>query len=1538
MTRNSRRDDQSAKVAILADEFLDRCRAGERPSVESYCTQHPEIASEIRGVFDALLLVEDLKPKSHEQRSTSESLDSRVNAPSQISGYRIVRELGRGGMGVVYEAEQESLNRRVALKVLAGHGQGDANAMARFESEARAAARMHHTNIVPVFEVGRDNGYMFYAMQLIHGQGLDKVIDEVRQLRQPRSGLEKSRSVEEQSRSCSDQPEEIATLLVNGSFEQDKLSGDFADGPLAGAQGVEHASRQVAGSPRSSRDTQTLEAGSTATGIMPGQSGNHSSISGRSNYHKSVAEIGQQIARALGYAHGRGVIHRDIKPSNLMLDATGTVWVTDFGLAKTSDESMTHTGDILGTLRYMSPERFQGECDARADIYSLGLTLYELLVLQPAFFAKDRLQLIELVTKSVPPNPRSLDPKIPRDLETIILKSIDPIARHRYQTANDLADELGRFLAGEPILARAIGPVERAFRWCRRNPWIAALSATAVMLLLTGTIVSTGLAIKSGKNAKLAEDRAEGLALKEQETQSLLKQVETENQRAESELQHSQRLLNLNRIQSAAREWRSSHAATAWRHLNAYQGDQFDWEHRYLFNLFRRNHTMLSGHQDDVNAIDISADGTRLISAVGGRWNQSRVNEVRIHDRTTEATALVLNDYPAVVTDVAFHPDGSQFVTSCVDGSVRIRDAITGEVRRLLPGTKGPMNSASYNHDGSRIAGGGYGDDVYVWDAVSGEVVFQLVGHQNQVSEIAFSPDSSLIVTASWDDTLKLWDANTGNLLRTFSGHRGAVYCAAFDPTGSRIVSGCWDSEVIVWEVASGKQLASMQSRTLAVYGVAFSPDGNLVASGSYDQKVRIWDTATGKQLRSLEGHTGTVYDVAFSADGSQIFSAAGDRTVRTWDSRDQDETSTLYIDRHLTFKLAFSPDSQRLLSVSDRPRIRDPDTGEPILTLEGEETIGTAAWSHDGQKVAGAGHDGKVVVWEAATGRKLLSVHVSATPLPSLAISRDGQRIAVGNDDGVVHIINAETGERIVQFNLESGEVKGVAFSPDGRRVYAGGSHGAVREWDSSSGELRRTYRTAEAVYAMTLSDDGTQLAVAGPTPEITIWDTQTGEEVAELVGHNIQVFALSISPNGHRLVAAGSDQTIEVWDLIGKESTLTLEGHRDAVTAVAFSADGAALVSASRDGVIRNWDASENAATNDASLVTQNSAVGADAVWVAAKDAPCPPSPASAQHSLVIIENQRSTDISLYWSDANGIRLDWGRLEAGSRKRLSTYAHHCWALTDENGNDLGHLIAGDHAGSLIISPAGGVVERIAASAPARRSSGIQGTVNSVAPQEPANAEMLGAQGSWLGGRGRWDEATAHLKKSVLLNPLELRHSCYLSTLLVFQGQKTDYADHCEQMLQTWKPSEDARTCERAAKACLLLPDVVDLEAVDQLVQKALTIGEDFPYYQYFLMLKGLNALRQKDFNTAIEACEQSRGRDPEQSFGTVICTNFAIEAQAHHHLGHSDRAEECLTAAQQLFDTVLPDPRRVENPSWPDWLVARILYDEADSLINTD
>ncbi len=480
--------DDRSPVELLADEFLARCKRGERPTIKEYCDRHPAHAEEIRDVFEAVLMVEDLKPGT-EDPSGSYGESVRVNGKrlDQVGDYRILCEIGRGGMGVVYEAEQQALGRRVALKVLPRGIAGNATAQIRFQREAKAAARMHHTNIVPVFDVGQDGEHLYYAMQLIRGQGLDMVVDDLKRLR--------SQSTAAATKEDKAADRSIAASLVAGRFVQENLAAACPDDPDG---------------------TAAYEGSAPSSAMLPGQSELSTATSDRGSYFRSVARIGVQAAAALAYAHGRGVVHRDIKPGNLILDTTGNVWVTDFGLAKTGDDGVTHTGDILGTVRYMSPERFRGQCDVRADVYALGVTLYELLTLKPVFASGDRLRLIEMIRQTEAASPRSVDSRIPRDLETIVIKAIDKDPKRRYQSADEMGEDLQRFVRDEPIKARRVGPVERFARWCRHHPAVAGLVAAVLVLMAAGTAASTWQAVVAtraredlaAKNAELAAEQA----------------------------------------------------------------------------------------------------------------------------------------------------------------------------------------------------------------------------------------------------------------------------------------------------------------------------------------------------------------------------------------------------------------------------------------------------------------------------------------------------------------------------------------------------------------------------------------------------------------------------------------------------------------------------------------------------------------------------------------------------------------------------------------------------------------------------------------------------------------------------------------------------------------------------------------------------------------------------------------------------------------------------------------------------------------------
>jgi serine/threonine protein kinase len=418
----SKPESERDPLEVLASEFMERQRLGESPSVEEYAERYPELADDIRDLFPAIAATERLKARR--DRTSGGRVSLGAVRLERLGDFRIVREIGRGGMGIVYEAEQESLGRRVAIKVLPRQALLDEKHLRRFRREARVAAGLHHTNIVEVFGVGEQDGFHYFVMQHIDGVGLDAIIRRL-------------------------------------AAERDSADGGDGGRTPASPELAEEVSSPFR----------------TPRGAI---------------HWRRVAVVGRQVAEALHYAHSKGTLHRDIKPGNLLVDAQGRAWVTDFGLAKAvRSEDVTATGEIAGTLRYMAPEQLDGRADERSDVYGLGLTLYELLTLQPAFGEADRSSLIHHITRGQPTPPRKLNPDVPRDLETIILKATARDPKHRYASAEALAADLANVLEDRPICARRASSVERAWRWCRRNKALAALAGLAVLLVFLVAVVAT---------------------------------------------------------------------------------------------------------------------------------------------------------------------------------------------------------------------------------------------------------------------------------------------------------------------------------------------------------------------------------------------------------------------------------------------------------------------------------------------------------------------------------------------------------------------------------------------------------------------------------------------------------------------------------------------------------------------------------------------------------------------------------------------------------------------------------------------------------------------------------------------------------------------------------------------------------------------------------------------------------------------------------------------------------------------------------------
>ena len=469
-------ESRSGVVLELAEEFLERYRKGERPSLKEYIDKHPSLAGEIREVFPAMAMMEKiaLADESLDVDATGAGPVPRTPAIEQLGDFRILREIGRGGMGVVYEAEQVSLGRHVALKLLPRQMLSDPKQKQRFEREARSAARLHHTNIVPVFGVGEHEGTPYYVMQFIQGLGLDAVLDELKRLRarQTAGAAGEPDAAEIPSAPRRDVSAVVmARSLLTGRFDQASGVGDPDTLPvtLAGSRPPTRSPlcppprttpRRSRGRRRPTRfrcRRRRCRSSARARGPTDDRGRRGGRLTGR-----AWPGSASRWATPSSTRHKQGIVHRDVKPSNLLLDTGGTVWVTDFGLAKVSDQqNLTHTGDILGTLRYMPPEAFEGKADHRGDVYSLGLTLYELLALRPAFGEKDRGRLVHQVTTDDPDRLGKLNPEIPIDLETIVHKAIERELSHRYASAGELAADLQRFLDDEPIQARRTTTVER---------------------------------------------------------------------------------------------------------------------------------------------------------------------------------------------------------------------------------------------------------------------------------------------------------------------------------------------------------------------------------------------------------------------------------------------------------------------------------------------------------------------------------------------------------------------------------------------------------------------------------------------------------------------------------------------------------------------------------------------------------------------------------------------------------------------------------------------------------------------------------------------------------------------------------------------------------------------------------------------------------------------------------------------------------------------------------------------------------------------
>jgi WD40 repeat protein len=596
---------------------------------------------------------------------------------------------------------------------------------------------------------------------------------------------------------------------------------------------------------------------------------------------KEAAALVEVLARAMQAAHEKGVIHRDLKPANVLFAEDGTPKVSDFGLAKKLDEAgQTASGSIMGTPSYMAPEQAgskSGAVGPAADVYALGAILYECLTGRPPFKAATPLDTILQVVSDEPVPVTQLQPRTPRDLETICLKCLEKAAAKRYPSARDLAEDLRRFQADEPVLARPVGQAGRLWRWCRRNRAVAGLLAAVAAALLAGTAVAWSFAVRAGREAEAARREAD--------------RADREEKRAGEQLRRAEGLLYASKIALAYREWQETQPdpalRAAWRHLDDCPWDLHGWEHNFLYTLFTRGQRALDGgHAREVWGVAFSPDSQRLASA---GWD----NTVRVWDLKTGRTLLTFKEHTLRVTGVAFSPDGQRLASGSHDQTVKVWDAESAQVVRTFRG-RHPLDwftGVAFSPDGQRLATSSldqHGQRVRVWDLDSGRELWSADGHAGAV----FSPDGKRLAGYRGEG-LTVWDATTGQEVLTLRGHTGAIQGVAFSRDGRRLASGGDRGELKVWDAATGQEVHSLVGHKYEVMAVAFSPDGKrLVSGGGFAPRageLKVWDATTGQELLDLKGHAQTVRSVAFSPDGKRLASGGGwpgkPGELKVWDA-----------------------------------------------------------------------------------------------------------------------------------------------------------------------------------------------------------------------------------------------------------------------------------------------------------------------------------------------------------------------------------------------------------------------------------------------------------------------------------------------------------------------------------------------------------------------------------------------------------------------------------------------------------------------------
>ena len=1039
---------------------------------------------------------------------SEESTPNREITSDPTIRHTVTRFLAEGGLGKVYVAQDDKLQREVVLKTLKDVGNENSEARYRFVQEAQVNSQLEHPNIIPIYQAGDGaDGQPYYTMKYVRGQ-------EFRELIQ--------------------------------SYHQNRRAGSV----------------------------DALEL-------------------------RRLLALFISTCQAVSYAHNRGVVHRDLKPENVAVGEFGELMVLDWGLAKVlgkpepgtsraavtiADEidlGQTIQGRIMGTPGYMAPEQASGATSAvepRTDIYALGAILFEILTgeaphallhsygpnqlqrwsrresylgtstdqesvsllasLHSPGQQESTMKLLSRVVSGTVPAPSDLEPTVPRALEAICQHAMRLKIEDRYTTASDLAADVERWLADEPVSVYAGSWNERLGRWMRKHRTkVQAIGASFAVIALVAVVSSVlinnqkQLAVKESQRAVAAEQNASQEADRAKAAERIASQEAARARAAEriavAKTAQAERSAYSSDMLLAESDWEDASIRHLTDLLDRYRERQdlkgFEWN--YWDRLAASHLLSLAAHTGNVTSVSFSSDGTRLVSG-------SADTTVKVWDVVTGREMLTFKGHTKQVKSVSFSPDGTRLVSGSADTTVKIWDLATGQEMLTFKGHTKPVSSVSFSPDGTRLASGSMDKTAKLWDALTGEEILTLAGNAHRVT---FSPDGSRLATTVNDFAVRLWDTATGSKLLTLPGHNSIVSSVSFSPDGKQLASASWDRTVKLWDATTGQELFTFKGHAKSVHSVSFSPDGRQVASAGADQKVIVWDAVAGQETLSLKGHGPFVNSVVFSPDGTRLASGGNDTNVRVWDAATGQQLLTFKGHAKSVYSVSFSPDGTRLASASwdQTVKVWDTATGQEMLSLQGHaDAVSSVRFSPDGKQLASASHDNTVKVWDTATGQQLLTLEGHTNRATCVCFSPDGKWLATTGEDGMVKVWDATTGQEPFTLKGHTGHAKSVTFNRDGTLLASGGADTTLKVWDAATGQETLTLQGhADAVSSVSFSPDGSRLASTSYDNTVKVWDAATGQEVLTLQGHVVPVISASFSPDGKRL-ATSSVGGLKVWD----------------------------------------------------------------------------------------------------------------------------------------------------------------------------------------------------------------------------------------------------------------------------------------------------------------------------------------------------------------------------------------------------------------------